>query len=261
MTGESGPPPPPDPPGAVPPSMPPPSMPPPSTPPPPPPPPPPGRRPVLDLGAAFRFGWETFRARPGPLIGAAAVAYGLMLVIVMVAAAVGAGLASMEPVPVPLVVLAVVVGIVVFSVVAQLPTIWMLRAGAAAVDGRPITFARIAEVAGLGTALAAVGLVMAGVLLGYLLLFLPGLVFAVMAAFTLHHVIDGGLRPVEAIRASMALVRRHPGPALGLFFVTTFAASVGVYACGVGIVVSLPVALLAQVHGFRQLSGGPVPVA
>lgn len=216
---------------------------------------------MLDLGAAFRFGWETFRARPGPLIGAVVVAYGFIIAILLVAAAVGAGLASMEPVSAPLVVLAVVTGIVAFTVVTQFPTIWMLRAGVDAVDGRPITFGRIVDLAGLGTALAAVGLVMAGVMLGYLLLFLPGLVFAVMAAFTLHHVIDGGLRPVDAIRASMALVRRHPGPALGLFFVTTFAAGVGVYACGVGIVVSLPVSLLAQVHGFRQLSGGPVPIA
>lgn len=248
---------------------------PPSTPPPgePPPPPPPGRplaampppapahRPVLDLGAAFRFGWATFRANPGPLVGAVVVSYGLMVVLGVGGVGLGMWLTSLDPVPVPLVVALVVVGWIAFVVAAQLPTIWMLRAGVDAVEGRRITFGRIVELAGTGPLLAAVGLVMAGVLLGYVLLVIPGVVFAVMSSFTLHHVIDAGEPPTDAIRASIALFRRHPGPALGLVFVTGLAASLGVYACGVGIVVSIPVSLLAQVHGFRQLSGGPVPVA
>lgn len=215
----------------------------------------------LDLPAAFRFGWEVFKAEPWPLIGAVVASYVALLGAMAILGLGVAGAASLDPVPVPLVVAAAVVGVVVLSVLAQLPTLWMLRAGADAVDGRRVTFRRIVDPAALAPAVAAIGLVLGGVLLGYLLLLLPGIVFGVMAAFTLHFVVDDGRAPRDAVRASIDLFRSQPGPALGLFFLPTFVGGLGVYLCGIGLVVSLPVAMIAQVHGFRQLTGRPVPPA
>lgn len=231
----------------------------------PPPPPPlaaPSHRPPLDLGAAFRFGWEVVRARPGPLVGAAVLAYVVFFAAWAALALLGFGLAaSLGRIPIPVVLLGVVAALVMGSMLGQLPTFWMLRAGVDAVDGRPITLRRIIDPAALGPAVAAFGLVLAGTLVGSLLLVLPGFVFGLLSVYTLHFVVDEGRAAPDAVRASIELFRRQPGPALGLFLVPTFAAGLGGYLCGVGLFVSLPVAMVAQVHGFRQLTGGPVPPA
>ena len=224
----------------------------------PPPRPPPRDRPQVDLGAAFRFGWDVFRARPGPLVGAAALAYAVLIGTWVVMALAGVGLAALGRIPVPAVIVGVAAALLLGSMLGQLPTFWMLRAGVDAVDGRPITLRRIVEPAALGPAAAAFGLVLAGILVGSLLLVLPGMLFGVVSGFTLHFVVDQGRAAPDAVRASIQLFRRQPGSALGLFVVPAFAAGLGGYLCGVGLLVSLPVAMVAQVHGFRQLTGRPV---
>jgi uncharacterized membrane protein len=74
----------------------------------------------------------------------------------------------------------------------------------------------------------------------------------------LPFVIDRSLSPVDAIKASIATSRANVGPALLSWLVQYAAIVVGEFACGVGIVVALPVSLLIQVYTYRKLSGGQV---
>lgn len=228
----------------------------------PPPAPPVPRGPSLDFTAAFRFGWEAFKAAPGPLVGAVVVTYMALFSVMGVAVAVTALLSRAAGSTAALVgaVGAGLLGFAAFTLVAQLPTVVLLRAGVDAIEGRPITLQRIFRAAGLGRLFAAMLLVILGVLVGYVFLVLPGIVFGVMAGFTLHHMVeDERLTAVEGIRASIATIRAKPWPSIGVILVTGLVAGLGMYACGVGLVVSLPVAMIAQVHGFRQVTGRPAP--
>ena len=243
-------------------------------PPPPPPPPPPGDLPppppvarppssALDLTAAFQFGWDAFRATPGPLVAAVVLTY-VALVVALGVAFGGVALVAVaggeSVVGIGLTLVLGLVGFVGFALVAQLPTVVLLRAGQDAVEGRAIELGRILRTAGLGRLCGAMALVMLGVLVGYVFLVLPGIVFGVLAGFTLHHLVeDESLSPVDGIRASIATVRARPWPSIGVLLVTGLVAGLGAYACGVGVVVSLPVAVIAQVHGFRQVTGRALP--
>jgi uncharacterized membrane protein len=91
-----------------------------------------------------------------------------------------------------------------------------------------------------------------------LLSFVALVVFGFLSIFTLAFAIDRALRPIDALKASVSTVRSHVGETLlsaliqGLLFV------VGFFACGVGLLVTAPLAGLIQVYTYRRLSGGPV---
>ena len=218
----------------------------------------------LDFSTAFQFGWEVFRADPGPLVGAVVLTYVALFAAMGVAVGVVAGLGAVvgdSTAGILLAILLGVLGFLGFVLVAQLPTVVLLRAGVDAVEGRPITLARLFRTDGLVRMCSAMLLVMLGVLVGYLFLVIPGIVFGVMAGFTLHHMVeDETLGVINAIRASIATVRAKPWPSIGVILVTGLVAGLGAYACFVGLVVSLPVAMIAQIHGFRPVTGRPVPV-
>lgn len=134
-----------------------------------------------------------------------------------------------------------------------------IRGGLDLVDGHELDAGRLLRTDDLVPLLVTSLLVGLGITVGLILCVLPGIVFAFLSAFSLHYVVDEGLAPVDAIRASIDLVRADLGNALLLWFVTLVVAIAGVLLCGVGVFVSAPVAFLATVHGYRQLRGGYAP--
>ncbi|GEA80620.1 hypothetical protein [Cellulomonas uda] len=93
---------------------------------------------------------------------------------------------------------------------------------------------------------------------GYALCYLPGIVVAFFAQFTLYYVVDRGSGAVDALKASFQLVRDNIVPALLIFLGVALASAVGGLVCGVGTLVTLPVALLAQTYVYRRLNREPV---
>jgi uncharacterized membrane protein len=117
--------------------------------------------------------------------------------------------------------------------------------------------------------------VLAGLLLALIaalldaLTLLPGFLFALLSLvlivvftfftlFTIAFATDRALAPIDALKASYTTVRSHVGATLLSFLVQGLLLLVGVLACGVGIIVAAPVALLIQVYTYRRLSGGSV---
>lgn len=95
-------------------------------------------------------------------------------------------------------------------------------------------------------------------LIGLVLCYLPGLVFGAFATFTLAVVIDKGQSPVAALRSSFALVRTNFWPIVGVTLLAGLVAGGGFLVCLVGALVSLPVAMLVHVYVYRFVSGGPI---
>ncbi len=99
-----------------------------------------------------------------------------------------------------------------------------------------------------------------GVFVGLVLCILPGIIFAFLTSFALYFVVDRNMQAIDAIKASIALVRDNVGSLL-LFFLASFAAYiVGACLCGVGLLAAIPVVVIAQAYTFRTLTGDTVLV-
>ncbi len=101
-------------------------------------------------------------------------------------------------------------------------------------------------------------------LVGYLFFIVPGIVLTVMLFFTTTLVIDKHLEPVAAMEESARITKGSRIPLLYLIFAIAGANALGVLALGVGLLVSMPVSMLAIVHAYRTLSAraaSPVRVA
>jgi uncharacterized membrane protein len=83
-------------------------------------------------------------------------------------------------------------------------------------------------------------------------------VFTFFALFTIAFATDHGLSPIDALKASFTTVRSDIGSTLLSFLVQGLLVLAGFFACGVGILVGGPLALLVQVYTYRRLSGGPI---
>lgn len=213
----------------------------------------------VDLGQAFSFGWEAFKANAQPLV----LGTLLLLVAVVVVGGLwffvsglllgrgGAGGGLVGLVLLTVGSLAFVIG----AVIVQAATI---RVGLKLVDGQSIELGDLTSTDRLGPILVTSLLIGVGTMVGVLLCVLPGIVFGFATSFALFYVIDQRSEPVEAIRASIDLFRENLGPALLLVFLTSLVAQIGSYACGIGMLVTWPIAYIALAHGYRQLRGQPV---
>jgi uncharacterized membrane protein len=206
--------------------------------------------PAFSIGDSIRFGWETFKARPGVLIGA----FLLTMIIPSIPGILfpGPEVVQGAPPPPPTVghALAALVS-VVLSIFATLgATTFALRAhddiaGVQIADlWNPRPFWRF-----LGAQLL-VGII---VFFGFLLLVVPGIIAAVGLGFAPYLVIDRGRGPIEALKESWRITKGHKVQ-LFLFGLALIGLNIlGLLALVVGIVVSVPVTWLAVTHAYRKL--------
>ena len=107
------------------------------------------------------------------------------------------------------------------------------------------------------------GVVIASLIIGVAsmigsLCFIGSIVVAFFTIFAIPALLDRNLAPIDAIKASFEIVKTNVVPVLLVYLVTGAVVLVGYIACGIGLIVALPVAGLFQVYAYRKLSGGPV---
>jgi uncharacterized membrane protein len=220
--------------------------------------------PTVGVGEAFNWGWTKFTQNVGPLLlGVLAylvvigVIAGIFFAILAAAAAASDPYGSSSG----LAALSGFTGLLFTGVLALLSVFMqagVIRATLEIANGRPVEFATFFKFTDFGKVILAALLVGVGTAVGYLLLWLPGLVFAFFAQFTLYFVIDKGLDAVDALKASFTLVNRNLGTVVVLFLGVYVANAIGSALCGVGLLVSFPVGLLATAYLFRRIQNEPV---
>lgn len=103
------------------------------------------------------------------------------------------------------------------------------------------------------------GVVMAiGTAIGSMLCIIPGLIIAFFGQFFVFFVIDRNMGGIDAIKASFGFVNKNLGTLIGLFLAEILAIFVGALICGIGLIVAVPVVIIAQSFAYRTLNGESV---
>jgi uncharacterized membrane protein len=94
--------------------------------------------------------------------------------------------------------------------------------------------------------------------IGFVLLIVPGIILALGLSMTVPLIIDRNIGPIEALTGSWKLTEGSKGT-LFIFGLLAVAMSVaGLCACGVGLLLVLPIIYVAHVYIYLKLSGQPV---
>jgi len=91
------------------------------------------------------------------------------------------------------------------------------------------------------------------VMVGLVLLIIPGIIAALMFSFSSYLVVDRSLPVTEALKESSRITRGHRLDLLWLLFVVFGINVVGLLCLIVGLLVTIPVSMLAIVHAYRVL--------
>jgi uncharacterized membrane protein len=129
----------------------------------------------------------------------------------------------------------------------------IVRASLAVVDGREPTFGEAWNMERFGPFIVAAILRGILVFVGLLLCIIPGLIIWFLTIFTPFYVIDKNLAPTEAIANSIALVRRHAGKLILFCLVAWLVYLLGAIVCFFGLLVSIPVAVVATAYMYRRI--------
>ncbi len=92
------------------------------------------------------------------------------------------------------------------------------------------------------------------IFLGFILLIVPGIIWALRYAFVQYLVIDRGLDVSAALKESARITSGHKWQLLGFFLLLVLVNILGAICLIVGLLISVPVSALATVHAYRTLS-------
>jgi uncharacterized membrane protein len=147
---------------------------------------------------------------------------------------------------------------IVLFVITNFLQIGLYRSALAVTAGQRVEFGQVFTAEGAGPYLVVAILYALMVGIGTLLCIIPGIIVAFLGFFAPYFVLDQGLAPVDAIKASFRMVNANLGQMIPFAILAFIVYVVGFIACGIGVLVTGPVALLAVAFAYRTLNGQPV---
>jgi len=197
--------------------------------------------------ASFSHGWDTFLKRPFIVIVAMVIMFGISIISSSIAQATGQTADSST---------AFIMNIFDFLVVQIIMSMGILAFFIKASDN--IESAHLSQLWSprpywkfLGTSI----LITIIEFVGLILLVIPGIIAAVLLIFAPYFVMDRQMGPVEAMKMSFHVVKEHFWGIFLLLLVAIVINIVGTLLFGVGLLISVPVTLLAIAHAYRTLAG------
>lgn len=206
----------------------------------------------LRVGESIKFGWETLKKRPLMIIGAFVLALlisGIVSTLLepeegapLTAVTITMGLVS------AIIGLLVEIGLITFSLRAHdnvasvtLKDLW---------NPKPFLWYVLGQL-----------LVAVVVLVGLVLLIVPGIIAAMGLMFSSYLIIDKERGPIEAFKESWHLTKGHKWQLFLLVLAIIALNIIGFLALLIGLVVTIPVSMLAVTHAYRKLLGAPIQTA
>lgn len=233
--------------------------------------------PQSPFAEAFSWGWKKFTENGGVFVGAALIWLVIVGVLELVILTIFGGVASFVPMYDDGTATGVddfgfSVGLIAVSalsaLLASLVQAVFVRVSLKTTRGERAKLADFFDFSNAGPIVIAVLLLAAINLVVSLVSWIPLLGWIVAIAvnifvfFTLYFVIDKNVPAVEAVKASIALVRANLSTTILFLLISYAILFAGLLLCGVGLLVAVPVVLLSAAFLYRRLTGEAVaPVA
>ncbi len=193
---------------------------------------------------ALRFGWNTFKARPWVFIGAAA----LLMVISMIFNKLTQGRQDMLT--------------FVIAIIGTLVQWWLFigftRMTLHAHAGMPVAIKTLFGESWKTLLQYAIIAILSGILvaIGLILLIVPGIIVYTMIALAPFFLLERGMKAIDAMKESRKVTEGHR---MNLFLFVLLLAGLnilGALALWIGLLITIPVSLLAFVYVFKQIEKG-----
>lgn len=92
-------------------------------------------------------------------------------------------------------------------------------------------------------------------ILGWMVLFIGGIAVGFFSHFFPYFILDRGASPVDGIKQSAKFVNDNIATVIVLFLASLVALFIGAILCGIGLLVAIPVVVMAQAYTYRYLTG------
>jgi hypothetical protein len=238
--------------------------------PPAPPPPPlvpsPGGSQPFNLSEAFNYGWKKFQENLGPILTAMLILLVGGAILNFVWYLITGGLTSIgleadgsisTPGFTAYLVTSAVLG-VVGALVGFVIQAAIIRGALEITKGVKIDLNTFLKMDNMGQVILAAVILSVATAIGFLLCIIPGVIVIFFSQFTNHFILDKGMPATDAIRASFELVNKNLGSTIGLYLGSIIAFFIGALLCGVGLLVAIPVVIIATAYAYRTMSGEAV---
>ncbi|GGG18432.1 hypothetical protein GCM10007304_35500 [Rhodococcoides trifolii] len=213
-----------------------------------------GGAPTLTVGNALSYGWNKFKANAGVWVG-------IMLVAAVISAVVSyltGGFSSNTDDLAATFSILNILGTLASAVVSYLLNAAFVRGALHETDGNKPSFAAFFQ---FSNVLAVVlSSVLVGLLtgIGFVLLIIPGIVVIFLTWWTLQFVLDHDLGPIGAIKASAKAISSNFGTLFVLALACVGINIVGAIPIGLGLLITVPVTIIAGTFAYRVVTGGRV---
>jgi uncharacterized membrane protein len=210
----------------------------------------------LSVGDAISYGWRKFSQNPGVWIVAMVVAFIIQALLngifngfdYSVSFEDGASTFGIWS----------IIGSLVTAVVGYLIQAAFVRGALSEIDGQKPAFGTFLQVGAVSAVIVAGLLVGIATTIGLFLCIIPGLVVAFLTWWTMQFVVDRNQDAITAIKSSFNAIKSNVGTLLLLALALVGINIVGALLCGLGLLVTVPVSIIASTYAYRITTGGPV---
>lgn len=230
----------------------------------------------FSVGDAFTWGWAKFQANAGSIVVAALIYVVVLAIIEIIVYFVLGGVlvrnntATINVDPntgaittsggtsfVMFLLFAAISAFVAFLIIAIVQSNLIYGALQIA-NGRKVEIGDFFKFEKISTVIVAGLIVAAAYAVGTFLCYIPALLVAFFTPFYLFFVMDQNMQPWDAIMASIRLVSSNIGAMVILILGVIVAYIIGFILCIIGLIVTMPVALLALTFAYRKFQNQPV---
>lgn len=132
---------------------------------------------------------------------------------------------------------------------------FLIRGALLEVDGHKPEIADFFKLTNFGAFVVASVIIGIATVIGMFLLVIPGLVVMFFLYWTLHFVIDRNMNAIDALKSSFNAIKSDGGNLFVLALLNVLIIIVGLIALFVGLLVAMPIVMLASTVAYRTITG------
>jgi len=200
----------------------------------------------LNLKEIFQFGWDKFKENAALLIGTTAIYYVLTLFLTFL---------FQKLIPIEHSTLWLTVTRTISALIGMYFLIGLFRIALAIANDQIVHWTEIFKNGEyLFNYFFAYILYFLVFAIGLVLLIFPGIIWGIQFSFYPCFIIDKKMNAIDALKASSALSKGYKWELFGFYILLIILNAIGTILLGIGLLVSIPISLLAYVYVYRKLS-------